>query len=763
MTAASHQASPRDVMRFLALLARPGDVFELRALSKRYGKQQITSGYFDDLELLVDAAVTRSGTDDGVYITLNPVHPGLLCRTPKNRVQIAGSGDTSSDRDIPARRHLLIDIDPVRPAGISSDDAEHAAALALVEQVAVELTALGWPRPLIADSGNGGHLIYAIDLPRDDDHLVQRVLKQLSKRYSSPTLKLDESVHNPARISKVYGTLTCKGLDEPERPHRVSRILEAPAELVVVTREQLEAYAPRPTPVPSRATSGATRTDYPKFDLEGWIATHIPGAEVQAWDGGEGGKRKWILPACPFDSTHDRGEACIVEMHSGAISASCKHDSCFRTWQELRERLEPKAERPRNGHGANGSRTSIRTPPDNVLYEDEDYSAAQAAEAAEYAAIAAREDAPAPAKLPDRTWEDCVAEIYARKDEPWIEILVGEVVIATCRPGSFVPLVAPSGSGKSSLVIQMLVEHALHRGPAVYLTYELDGDEAVARGVGQLCAYSWASVLRGDVPRGLIPSVERLRVLERDNATLENLAAVVAALRLLYPEQPVLVIVDYLQGTPAPPGKERGFVANASVDLRRAAKLNRAVVIGVSQASTANAKKLRAGELLGIEGASSGAETAQIERDAYVILTLSDRRVVDPDTLSWMLSVAKYRLGVADVVQELHYRGRTGRWEPVGEPISGADARDAQTTKIDTKKRDELRRSIVALVDASPVAMSKRAITEASTGKDKFISKVIDELIREGLLALVPTRARGGSWPIWTPRHITDLDSGGEV
>ena len=361
-----------------------------------------------------------------------------------------------------------------------------------------------------------------------------------------------------------------------------------------------------------------------------------------------------------------------------------------------------------------------------------------------------------------RTWEDCVAEIYARKDEPWIDLMIGQVVIATCRPGSFVPLVAPSGSGKSSLVIQMLVEHALHRGPAVYLTYELDGDEAVARGVGQLCAYSWASVLRGDVPRSLIPSVERLRVLERDNATLENLAAVVAALRLLYPEQPVLVIVDYLQGTPAPPGKERGFVANASVDLRRAAKLNRAVVIGVSQASTENSKKLRAGELLGIEGASSGAETAQIERDAYVILTLSDRRVVDADTLSWKLSTAKYRLGVADVVQELYYRGRTGRWEPVGEPISGSDARDAQATGRDSKKREELRRSIVALVDGSPVALSKRAIADQSTGKDSLIFAVVKELIREGQLTHVNAMARGGACPIWTPRHINELVSSGE-
>jgi ABC-type phosphate/phosphonate transport system ATPase subunit len=54
-------------------------------------------------------------------------------------------------------------------------------------------------------------------------------------------------------------------------------------------------------------------------------------------------------------------------------------------------------------------------------------------------------------------------------------------VIATCRNGSFVLLVAPSGAGKSTLARQLRIDHALHVGPAIYLTYELDGDDAVAR------------------------------------------------------------------------------------------------------------------------------------------------------------------------------------------------------------------------------------------------------------------------------------------
>lgn len=349
-----------------------------------------------------------------------------------------------------------------------------------------------------------------------------------------------------------------------------------------------------------------------------------------------------------------------------------------------------------------------------------------------------------------RTWMECVDEIYDRKHEPWTEIRIGSTVIATCRNGSFVPLIAPVSAGKSTLALQMLVAHALNYGPAVYLTYELDGDEAVARAIGQMRSFAWGSVLRGEVPRAQVPDVPRLRILERDEATLENLAKVVAELRAKYPDQPILAIVDYIQGTPAPPGKERGHTANISIDLRRAAKANRVVLIGVSQASMENSKKLRAGDLLGIESSATGAETAQIERDAYVILTLADRREVDPDTVAWRLSVAKYRLGQADMVYELHYRGRIGTWEVLGEPVRAAVVRESRETEGKVKKFAKLKRSITQLVLTSSKPLSKNEISKQSTGNNDLKSKAIGELLQEGVIVHVEA-TRGGAALIWGP------------
>lgn len=335
--------------------------------------------------------------------------------------------------------------------------------------------------------------------------------------------------------------------------------------------------------------------------------------------------------------------------------------------------------------------------------------------------FADRDEEPPPRKHAGRTWDDCAAEILARKNEPWTSIKIGNVDVAECRNGSFIPLVAPSGAGKSSLAIQMLIDHALHRGIAIYMTYELDGDEAVGRGIGQILGYGWANVLRGEVADDDMPTtrthprLDRIRILERDDATLENLTALVVELRALFPNEPILVVNDYMQAKPPPPGKERGYIANVSSELRRAAKSNRVVIIGISQASTDNSKKLRAGELLGIEGSATGAESAQIERDAYVILTLGDRQAIDAEIVSWKLSVAKNRMGDPDIVYELYYRGRIGIWNVHGDPRKASDVRAEKEAERKKAKAN-------GGVDPAEV-MLKRLIKEHKAGRREMCTR----------------------------------------
>ena len=81
----------------------------------------------------------------------------------------AKRGGATNDTQIVARRWLLIDADPVRPSGISATDAEKAEALVVIAAVRAHLAGLGWPAGLLADSGNGYHASYRVDLPADDE------------------------------------------------------------------------------------------------------------------------------------------------------------------------------------------------------------------------------------------------------------------------------------------------------------------------------------------------------------------------------------------------------------------------------------------------------------------------------------------------------------------------------------------------------------------------------------------------------------------
>ena len=106
------------------------------------------------------------------------------------------------------RRWLPIDIDPVRISGVSSSDSEHESALSLARTIRSWLTDNGWPDPVIADSGNGAHLLYAIDLPNDDASrdLVRSFLELLDCRFSTSACRVDTANFNAGRIWKVYGT-----------------------------------------------------------------------------------------------------------------------------------------------------------------------------------------------------------------------------------------------------------------------------------------------------------------------------------------------------------------------------------------------------------------------------------------------------------------------------------------------------------------------------------------------------------------------------
>ena len=94
----------------------------------------------------------------------------------------------------------------------------------------------------MADSGNGFHARYKIDLTVDDGGLVERVLTAAAL-FSDDQVKIDASLSNPSRIIKLHGSMSRKGDDIPDRPHRWTRVLSIPPDFQVVPVDRLEALA----------------------------------------------------------------------------------------------------------------------------------------------------------------------------------------------------------------------------------------------------------------------------------------------------------------------------------------------------------------------------------------------------------------------------------------------------------------------------------------------------------------------------------------
>lgn len=342
------------IMSALQTLFRPEDVVELRAFGNN-GKKQVSAGYFDSDHwyLLAEQATALNAKGAAVYITLNPVEPQLLSRY-SNRVEPYATA-TTTDKQILRRRLLMIDLDPVRPSGTSSTTLQLSAARRKALEVNGYLLGLGWPMPILAESGNGYHLLFSIDLPNDDKTtaLIKAVLNAFADRFDDAVVKIDRAVFNAARICKLYGTVANKGDHTPNMPWRLSKILHIPKR-VDVTEEQLESTLPIPTAstIQIQVSHRANQTTEPKigaFNLEEILLRSSLEFKVDQHDGME----RFKLAKCPFNTEHVNGEAAIFREVSGKLRFKCQHDSCSsKHWRDVRDLLDG----PRVGKAVNVSR-----------------------------------------------------------------------------------------------------------------------------------------------------------------------------------------------------------------------------------------------------------------------------------------------------------------------------------------------------------------------------------------------------------------------
>jgi hypothetical protein len=330
MSAAVHEPgdarpipTPPEIARWLAVLTEAEQLVELRAPRARPDGNTASHFYTSDrLEDLSTRALAYSGTVPGVYFTLNPIRPDH----PRNRA--------ARDGDVLARRRLLVDCDAVRPGDSSATDAERAAALDVARAIRARQRVLDWPEPALCDSGNGYHLIYGLDLPNDDASkvLIRACLEALNYQFGTAAVKVDASVFNASRITKVYGTVAAKGKPTPERPHRHSRLIEAPTCLEYADLAALQALAadapPKTIPIHGPAPASRPRREVPAGE---WSAEDRARAyldRVEPAVSGQRGHNQAFKAACKvgpgFDLPPDRALALLGEWN----------DTCQPPWNE---------------------------------------------------------------------------------------------------------------------------------------------------------------------------------------------------------------------------------------------------------------------------------------------------------------------------------------------------------------------------------------------------------------------------------------------
>ena len=276
----------------------------------------------------------RSG-EANVYFTLGAVRPDREGATglPLRRVK-----GTTKDADIVASPWVVVDVDPERePKGRSSTDGEKAAALVVAESVRAAFTERGVPT-VLADSGNGCHLL-ARSTPAEGEAVrahadgLKRLLHALDARFSTPAAKVDKAVHNASRIFKLYGTMSVKGPDTPEAPHRLSSIdpdaipaeVDALALLADLAVPPPKAKPPPKAPAPGR--SPRSNTDAPEW--KAWRAEALAGLDLGSvygeWLTGKDRGNGWLECRDPTSASGDQHPSAGVADGTGQAERGSFH------------------------------------------------------------------------------------------------------------------------------------------------------------------------------------------------------------------------------------------------------------------------------------------------------------------------------------------------------------------------------------------------------------------------------------------------------
>lgn len=311
-------------------LLNPGNLIEVRFLGPH--KWALFSA---DAELITAALERPEVAGYNVYQTLNPLTPDTPERhgAVRDVLFCAHKGQLTANTDAARRKFVLLDSDSVKPTAAAATEAQRTAAYAQSASLEEALTAEGWPRPLVFDSGNGTHRLYAVDLPndRETDFLISNLLHVAARKFDTEAVKLDKTVSNAGRVTRLYGTRNHKA-------GRDSAVLCVPEPIITVRAEQIKAVIEKwrgglgfTRPLVQRA--GDWTAEKVEAFLNDYSIDYRPAVRIPAG-------LLWVLTPCPLNPEHVGSSPAVILTKQGWPKFRCLHNSCSGIrWVDFCKRL----------------------------------------------------------------------------------------------------------------------------------------------------------------------------------------------------------------------------------------------------------------------------------------------------------------------------------------------------------------------------------------------------------------------------------------
>ena len=354
-----------EIKRTLDIFKTSNNLHDVEILNM-LNKSDNYSGIYDDTDQLLKDIQRFDCGNYNIYFRLNELKDAVKGKLQYNRLIRGAKGAT--DTDIKHRDWLFLDFDPIREGGvkdIAATDEEMEKSHIVAVKCYKYLKGLGFPEPVVCKSGNGWHILYKLDKVQEKEGETANVLKNflsyLSLQFTSEYVDVDLKNTNASRLTKLYGTVSRKGGDIPERPHRKSEIVKVPDEIIPVEWGKVEDIAARfvksqeTDPTPQNAQK-RMYDGHGRFDLMDFLSKN--GIEILRTDK-YGDSVRHVLKVCPFHEEHGKDSAIFVS-REGAITFTCFHDSCAgNNWRSLRLKFDPHAY---DDNGNYGQRQYVKPP-----------------------------------------------------------------------------------------------------------------------------------------------------------------------------------------------------------------------------------------------------------------------------------------------------------------------------------------------------------------------------------------------------------------